>query len=859
MRLLILFLLLYTTGQGQSMLKTPVSLTRLYGTTGELLMELNHQPGIIISYSSSVVRLSKPVRLTGQEKTVEQVLIAICKRQSLRYLEQNGKIILVADTTLTKKYTISGYITDKKNGERLIGASVIIPGIDIGTTSNTYGFFSITMQQGALDMQVSYAGYDPWLSHFTLNSDVSLNIEMNVRDLVYEPVIVQATGKQHSQVQPTGKMNVSSGFIKSVPALLGETDVLKTIQLLPGIQGGYEGTSGLNVRGGSADQNLVLLDGVPVYNSAHAFGLFSIFNADAVNNVDILKDGVPSSYGGRLSSVIDVHLKEGDKNQLHGEGGVGLIFSKLTLEGPLKKGRSSFLVAGRRTYVDAFLRPIQAISKEETRTTPFFTDVNVKANFEAGKKDHLYVSCYMGQDKLLVKEDVTSPGRQGGEKNYKSSEGFSWGNITGMVRWNRVVGKKMFSNVTATYSRYKFKTINLYKEKITDPEFYYQENTIYYSSIRDWSLRTDLDYLPSPNHFIKIGGSVTFHKYQPGNSYFYQEANVVLNDTHVNYAASSSGEYDVYAEDDIRILPGMKINTGIRLSLFNAQSKLFTALQPRFSWLYLLNKRWTLSASYHEMNQFIHLLSNNNLGLPTDLWLPVTSRIPPQTARQVGVGVAYQVNQAVSLSMETYYKTMKNVIDYTDQSIFFNAYDNWEDKVTTGTGRSYGIEWSLQKTKGKLHGIASYTISKSTRQFDEINNGKAFPFLFDRRHEIKLAAIWKKTPRFEAGANWIFTSGRPITLPYDSYYDPFTGRQLDVYNGRNNVRLPAYHRLDVSVKFIKPKKHYTRTWVISIYNVYNRFNTFYLDEIRRKDDNSIGVKATSVFPVIPSVSYQFKF
>lgn len=859
MRLFFLLLLINTTCYGQSMLKLPVSLHQWSGSTGELLAALNRQPGVLISYSSSVVQLSKPVSLTGQEKTVEDVLIAICKRQPIKYLEQPGKIILVTTLVARPKHTISGYVTDKKNGERLIGASIMIPSAGVGTTSNTYGFFSITVQQDTFNLLVSYTGYTPWLQPLALTSDISLNVAMELPDMMNELVTVQASGKKNAPGQSvTGTLDISPGFIKSVPAILSEADVLKTMQLLPGIQGGYEGTSGLQIRGGSPDQNLILLDGVPVYNTSHAFGLFSIFNADAVNNVEVLKGGFPASYGGRLSSVVDVHMKEGDKYQLHGEGGIGFIFSKFTLEGPIQKGKSSFMVSARRTYADLVLGLLQN-SEDDTKFMPFFTDVNAKANFESGPNDHFYLSCYMGQDKLTAKEDYVYVNDTGSKSEDNSIVGFSWGNITGMLRWNHILNKKTFSNITATYSRYKFKTGSWYKENTEDPPFYYEESNDYYSSIRDWSLRANIDYLPSPNHFIKTGGSVTFHQYHPGNSYFYQEMDDVLLDQHVDYAATTSREYDVFAEDDIRLLPGMKTNIGLRLSLFDTQHKLFTQLQPRLNWLYQLHNKWTLSASYSHMNQFIHLLSNNNLGLPTDLWLPVTSRVPPQTARQVSTGISYQCSQSVALSMEAYYKTFKNVIDYTDQTVFFNAYDNWEDKVITGSGKAYGIEWSLQKTKGKLTGIASYTLGKSTRQFADINHGNPFPFLFDRRHEIKMAAVWKKSSRFEAGANWLFASGRPVTLPTDSYYDPFTGKWVEVYTGRNNARLPAYHRLDVSFKFIKRKKRYTRTWLISIYNAYNQFNTFYIDEIIRSDNSKVSVKATSLFPVIPSVSYQFKF
>jgi hypothetical protein len=860
MRLFILLLLLNTTCMGQSMLKIKVSLAIRNGTTGELLDTLNRQPGVLISYSSAVVQLTKPVSLTGQEKTVEDVLIAICKHQPLKYQEQDDKIILLAITPSRPKHTISGYVIDKKSGERLIGASVMVPDAHAGTTSNTYGFFSITLEQDTFRLMVSYTGYTPWTQSISLTADMSLNVDMELPDVMNEMVIVQASGKRNTPGRSiTGTMDISPRFIKSVPAILSETDVLKTMQLLPGVQGGYEGTSGLYVRGGSADQNLVLIDGVPVYNTSHAFGLFSIFNADAVNNVEVLKGGFPSNYGGRLSSVVDVHMKEGDKYQLHGEGGIGLIFSKFALEGPIQKGRSSFMVSARRTYFDLILRPLQSISDGDPKLTPFFTDVNAKANFEAGKNDHLYVSCYVGQDKLTSKEKYAFTPSMGSRTENRSFDGFSWGNITGMIRWNHILSKKIFSNITATYSRYKFKSGSSYEEKKEDPAFYYQENYAYHSSIRDWSMRVNIDYLPAPNHFIKTGGSATLHEYHPSNSYFYQAMDDDAIHQHIDQAATTAREYDVFIEDDIRLLPNMKTNIGLRLSLFDTRHNLFTQFQPRFNWLYHLHTRWTISAAYSEMNQFIHLLSNSSLGLPTDLWLPVTSRIPPQTARQASTGISYSCSRSVSVSMEVYYKILHHVIDYTDQSIFFNAYDNWEDKVVTGKGKAYGIECSLQKTTGKLTGIASYTLSKSSRQFEGINHGKPFPFLFDRRHELKMAAIWKKSARFEAGANWIFASGRPVTLPVDSYYDPFTNNWVDVFSGRNDARLPAYHRLDVSCKFIKRKKRYTRTWLLSIYNAYNRFNTFYLDQINRSDNNEITAKATSIFPVIPSISYQFKF
>jgi outer membrane receptor for ferrienterochelin and colicin len=859
-RLLIILLLTAATCHGQSLLQTPVTPARQNGTAGQFLDDLNRVPGITISYSSAIVDLKKNIKLSGQEKTVEDVLKVICNSQPIKYVEQNGKIFLITTQPSKKKYTVSGYISDKQSGERLIGASIYLPGRSTGTTSNSYGFYSITLEQDTVPLQVSYAGYHTWTSDILMQSDYTMNIAMEKNIVMNEMVVVQATKSQTPERTLTGKTDINASFVKSVPALLGEADVMKTLQLLPGIQAGNEGSSGLYVRGGSPDQNLVLLDGVPVYNASHVFGLFSIFNADAVNNVEVLKSGFPSSYGGRLSSVVDVHMKEGDKYALHGEGGLGLIFSRLTLEGPLKKGRSSFLVSARRTYVDAFATPIQALNKSPYRIYPFFTDLNVKANFPTGQKDRIYFSLYTGKDKLTIKDEYDGGSQPGAKKGYKTDNGLNWGNTTAMMRWNHVFNKKMFSNFTFTYSRYRFNVHSMEESKDESLSSYYKTKGTYFSSIRDWSVKADFDYLPVPDHFIKAGISGTVHKYWPGVLDIFENDDNVITETHIEQPVLSTGEYDAWIEDDIRISDKMKTNIGARFSAFQVRNKLFTSLQPRINWLYNLRKGWSIKASYAKMNQFIHLLTNNGIGLPTDLWLPVTPGVPPQSSNQVSAGASWAYDKSLTLSMELYYKTLKNVIDFREKSIYFNAYDSWEDMVEIGTGKAYGMEWMARKKQGQFTGLGSYTLSRSTRQFDNINNGKSYPFKYDRRHEIKMALVWEKSKRFEASAAWFFTTGYAISLPESKYYDPNRGIMIDVYGSRNNFRMPNYHRLDLSVKFMKQKKKYLRSWVLSIYNVYNRFNPFYLEETENPDPNNKTVyKGISVFPFFPSISYQFKF
>ncbi|HEU4472778.1 MAG TPA: TonB-dependent receptor [Flavisolibacter sp.] len=856
--LTIFFLLLSVVAQSQTLLKKQVSLTGGPATVEEWLSRLSSASGIAISYSSEAIDLSLVVRAGGHEKTVEDYLKTILRSQKVRYVEQHGKIVLVPEAPVKKKFTVSGYVTDKSSGERLPGASVYIGAGYTGTTSNAYGFYSITLEAGPAELYATYTGYTPYASRLELQNDLSLDVALDRQSAVEQQVVISTAGSQAGSAP--SRHSISGQLIKSVPALMAEGDVLKSLQLLPGVQAGNEGSSGLNVRGGSADQNLILLDGVPVYNASHAFGLFSIFNPDAVHNVEILKSGFPASYGGRLSSVVDVHMKEGDKNRFRGEGGIGLVFSSLTLEGPLKKGRSSFMLSGRRTYADLILGPLFKSNPTSVKVLPFFSDINAKVNFPAGPKDHIYISLYMGKDQLKVEESFelfTGPaGVVDGLNNYKA--GFSWGNITSMARWNHQFGKRTFSNFTFTHGRYRFNT-NQYETRFTpDNKVFSLSKQDYFSGIQDWGLKADLDYRPAPDHFVKTGFSAILHRYQPGISYFYRKDSVVREDIRVDNSTLWSGEYDVYAEDDIRLSPNMKLNAGIRASLFAVKGKLFPAFQPRVSWLYRLNERWSLKASYSGMNQFIHLLTNSNLGLPTDLWLPVTRRVPPQTSRQLAGGAYFRPAGSIEVSVEVYYKSLRNVIDYSEGRSFGNAYDSWEDLVQVGKGKAYGVEWMLQKKRGKLTGMMSYTLGRTVRRFAQINEGRSFPYKYDRRHEAKAVAIWQPKAGFEISGSWILSSGIAITMPVAYYFDPNSSQFIDIYEGRNNARMPAYHRMDVSMKFSKKKKWFTRTWVLSIYNVYNRFNPFF----RYKEydaANKVYYSEVAVFPFMPSFGYQFKF
>jgi outer membrane receptor for ferrienterochelin and colicin len=768
-------------------------------------------------------------------------------------------VILLAATSQAQKFTINGYVTDKTSGERLSGASVFIYEKNTGTTSNAYGFYSITLpaQTDSLEVQFSFAGYDIYKVKLLLNDNIKLDIRLDHQKQL-ENVTVRAS--RRNSIQNTTQMSsigLSSETIKALPAFLGEADVLKAIQLLPGVQAGSEGSSGIYVRGGGPDQNLILLDGVPVYNASHLFGFFSVFNADAINGVDVIKGGFPARYGGRLSSVIDIRMKEGNNNEFHGEGGIGIIATRFTLEGPIKKNRSSFMISARRTYADIFLRPIiKAQSDGNSTGGYYFYDLNAKANLYITEKDHLYVSGYFGNDKFSAKDKYDDAG---GKSVYEAA--LKWGNATAMMRWNHEFNRKLFGNLTVNYSRYQFDISD--KEEDYDPvngtETFLEK---YFSGIRDWSAKMDFDWLPSPNHFVKWGLAQTWHSYRPGALQSKANTPTYNEDTVLSGKFINTTELDSYIEDDIRLSKNLKVNAGVHFTVFNVEDKSYFSLQPRLAARYLLTKDMSIKASYAQMNQFIHLLTNSGIGLPTDLWVPATKIVPPQQSHQYAVGWAYNIKDNYEVSVEGYYKKMNNIIEYAEGASFVSTTGDWQTRVVSGEGKSYGAEFFLQKKKGRTTGMIGYTLSWTNRHFDELNNGNWFPYKYDRRHDIKLAVVHNISSRIQLSADWVYGTGVAITLPVAVYSDS-NGQEVEIYNSRNDFRMPAYHRMDVGIKFIKKRKKWERSWNINIYNVYNRLNTFFIYRGSNYDFNT-GVETpvfykVTLFPIIPSLSYQFKF
>ena len=781
-------------------------------------------------------------------------------------------VYLIYFNALAQKVTVSGTVKDAANGETLIGVNIFDKKNQKGSVTNNYGFFSYSLFEKEVNLVFSYVGFEPVLVSLILERDTLLNVELQPAGLLNEVVI---EGQKDDPIQEStqmGTVNVPLRDIKNLPALMGEVDIFKILQLLPGVQSGSEGASGLYVRGGSPDQNLVLLDGVPVYNATHLFGFFSVFNADAINNVELIKGGFPARYGGRLSSVIDISMKEGNMKEFQGEGSIGLIASKLTLEGPIVKDKTSFLLSARRTYLDLIARPIIRNSTGGQEDVGYyFYDVNAKVNHIFNQKNRLYLSYYGGDD-VAYSSFKSSYERWDNAGNVESREeaGLGWGNNIAAVRWNHVFNQRLFANFTGTFTKYRFELFSENEDIFTDNQGgnttrdFFTAN--YLSGIRDFALKADFDFIPNPQHYLRWGGMLIDHRFTPG--VFVARENE-RPETREGATPSDSRELSMYIEDDFNVGDRWKFNVGAHFSGFLADTETYTSFQPRIAMRYLLDKNSSLKLSYVQMAQFVHLLTNAGLGLPTDLWVPSTDKIGPQESWQVAAGYFKNLGYGLEFSAEAYYKNMEGVIEYEDGASFLNTSEDWQDKVTSGEGRSYGLELLLHKKTGRTTGWIGYTLSKTERRFDEINFGEWFPFRYDRRHDISVTAVHKLSDRIDISGTWVFGSGSFITVPSQRYQHSVTvindtnyrygGLYIEYFESRNNFQMRSYHRMDLGINFNKPKKWGERTWNISVYNVYSRLNPFFMDISYNNDQQRNQLRQFSLFPIVPSVSYRFTF
>lgn len=774
--------------------------------------------------------------------------------------------VVAQNKTKGNRYTISGYVKDAQSGETLIGASIAVENKTKGISSNQYGFYSISLDKGEYDLAASFVGYQPKIIHISLLEDKQLNFELLPVGALAEVTVSSKKRDANVKNAQMGKFNFSVEQIKSVPALMGEVDVLKTIQLLPGVRNAGEGSSGIYVRGGGPDQNLIMLDDAIVYNTGHLFGFFSIFNADAIKNVSLIKGGMPAQYGGRLSSVLDVQMKEGNDKKFQVEGGLGLIASRLSIQGPIKKNKASFIVSARRTYIDALSKPFVKKTSEFNGSGYYFYDLNTKINYRFSEKDRLYLSGYFGRD---VFDFV----------NGKKSLNFKvpWGNATGTLRWNHVFNKRLFGNTTLVFNNYNF-------------EFNAAQNNFQLklaSGIRDYSFKQDFDLYPFTGHKAKFGGTYTYHKFTPSvvtgrqDTIEFKPKNAQLKFAH---------EAAVYFQDDWEVNEKLKINMGLRYSWFQQigpyniyqtypninridtlsfaagkKIKSYGGLEPRITARYALNDETSVKASVTRNLQYIHLVSNSGTSLPTDLWVPSTYQVKPQISWLYAAGLFKNFkDNTYETSLEVYYKSMENQIEY-EKGYIPNTLEDTENYFTFGKGWSYGAELFFNKTKGRLTGWVGYTLSWTWRQFANLNDGDKFPAKYDRRNDLSIVAMYNLNKRWKLSATFVYGSGNAATLPQRFYF--VNGVLSQEYSRINEYRLPSYHRLDFAA-INSPKKNERRKrlkteWVFSVYNVYSRQNPYfvYFDQTINPALNSVQIQAkqVSLFPIIPSVTWNFKF
>ena len=770
-------------------------------------------------------------------------------------------------------YTISGYVQEDESGENLIGVSIYDKETLKGTVTNQYGFYSLTLEEGTYNITYSFIGLESLTKKIILDKNTRINVSLQNNTIITKEVLVtgekldkNVTSSNMSQV----KIEVSN--IKQLPVILGEVDVLKSAQLLPGITSNGEGSSGLYVRGGGPDQNLILLDEAVVYNASHLFGFFSVFNADAIKNINIIKGGMPAEYGGRLSSVLDITMKDGNNKKYQADGGLGLLSSRLTLQGPVQKDKSSFIVSGRRTYIDVLSKPfLNKIDPETGEPNAFsgsgyyFYDLTTKINYRISDKDRLFLSGYFGRDVFSFAN---------------SDNGFAieipWGNATGSLRWNHLFNDKLFMNTSVIFSDYRFE-FNLAQSELEFKIF---------SGINDWNTKVDFLYQPNQRHTIRFGTNYTYHEFTPGNATG-RSGDVEFAPDEIFKQYSNEGA--LYFSDDFELSDEIKINAGIRYSSFQHRGDIslinylkndlslnsdnYRNIEPRLSLRYKLNTISSVKASYTENYQYVHLASTSSVSLPTDLWVPSSTGIKPKFSRQYALGYFKNFRDNMyETSLEAYYKEMTNLIEYKEGYLpEDNTNTSSDDSFTFGDGDSYGIEILLKKNQGKTTGWIGYTLSKTTRYFDEVNNGISFPAKYDRRHDLSITATHKLSKSWVLSGVFVYASGNSITLPTERYV--IGGDVYTQYTSRNGFRMDPYHRMDIGATYTpsKKKKNFKSSWNFSIYNVYSRKNPYFiyfaLEGIDENGENqniqngNVEPKAyqVSIFPILPSITWNFNF
>ena len=780
--------------------------------------------------------------------------------------------------------TLSGSVQDVRTGEKLLGAAVYVAGGQVGTSTNAAGFYSLTLPaQDSVRLTASFLGYERATVVLTGRHATTHTFSLLASNELGEVRVSAPSDAPLERRVEMSTLQIPIAQLQKLPALLGEPDVLRAFQLMPGVQAGREGSGALYVRGGSPDQNLTLLDDVPIYYVSHVGGFLSVFDAHAISDIRLIKGGFPARYGGRLSSVLDVRLKEGNKQKLSGHAGIGVLATHFSLEGPLKNGKTTFLVSARRGNLDLFFRVASSLSSEGNSVVGYsFYDASAKISHQLTPRDQLFAAIYLGGDRLFVTQKPQTIAIPQGELRYQSGSNLSYGNALASLRWNRKITPQLFGSTTLAATRFRYENAQSYQAEDRSPGGGLSEDSqaSFTSGVQDLLLKADFDYYPRPAHQVKFGATAVRHVFTPGSNFYTSRTPAAVQDTTFGAQRIGAQEVAVYGEDEIRLTARLSANVGLRAVRYQVEGQSFGGVQPRLLATYLVGEHTALKASYASMQQYLHLLSNNGAGLPTDLWVPATRRVAPQRAQQVAVGVAHTLTTAgLEISVEAFQKSLRDLIEFREGATFYNSSQAWQEKVVTGgQGRVQGVEVLVQRKTGRLTGWVGYTLARNERQFDQLNEGQWYPYKYDRRHDASVVLMYAVRPHITLSMTWSYGTGNALTLAQGNYnvIDQSYGRILgstsdrylypeaEVYGSKNSYRMRAYHRLDLGANFTKSVGHGERVWRVGAYNAYSRHNPYYIyysagEEALYSFKGQKKLYQLSLFPILPAISYERSF
>ena len=870
--------LLSTTQSQTSFQDKEISLRKSKGTIKQILDELKKRTDCIFTYSSSRVDLDEEVYVGRKKKSINEILEIIFEKQPIIPYYKEGKRIILAYDLDKNKYLatttiLNGFVRDKATGEPLIGASIYNLKQQIGTLSNDFGYFQFQVDQEIDTVTFSYLGYKPRSFPIRKLSKELFSISLTPEHMKLEDVVIERKVYEKSNSELSSNHYFNEADINNKRGVLGENDPFQSVFSVPGVQSGHEAQNSIFVRGGGHDQNLILMDDVPIYETSHLLGLTSVFNADAVKNIQVFKQAFPSSYGGRLSSIVSFRISEGNLNEHKFGVGVSPLSMRLSAEGPISKGATSYNVTVRKSLVDLIVDPIARKYLNNSETDINFYDINAKIHHKLSDGSNLDINAYAGNDRIGISKGEEFTG-DNEVYTVNSDDHIRWSNRLFNVRWNRVVNDKLFTKIQFHLSNYNYDSQSTFRFNYSDGG--QREDTaldvLAVSEIEDASLKIEANYFVNNNIKTVVGGGATFHKYSPS----IRQSSIVLAGDVNNYKNTitpiDASEWFGFGEAQFNFGNNLHLNAGAHFSRFLVREKVYSSLQPRMSLAYTINDKNQLSFSATKMTQFIHVLVNTGIGLPLELWIPTTDQLAPEQSYQATASYKYEMSNRFYLTADAYYKSVRNVIEYTSTLDLFNtfvndnneeskfeAHNDWENSVSSGNGTSKGVEFFMHKHDGKFNFSAGYAYSKTDRIFEDLNDGKPFPFKYDRTHDINLNMNYYFTDKLRFDANWVYGTGNAFSVALEQYRT--IGGETALNPGpRNNLRMPDYHKLDLGLSYQTKFRNDTRLKTsIGVYNAYNRRNAFYVYLVENPIEDTFNLRQVSIFPILPNFDIHYSF